>query len=517
MANRAAGQLIRVEEPDSGGNLTETARYAYDAMGRMLTVQMGRKSDGTFKQTRTFVYNTAGQLTSSTTPEKGLVSYTYRTDGLVETKTEPAGTKQSPTTKTLMYNYDDKHRLTNVYRVNSPNNLTVLTAFAYDTDLWGFGGANTQGRMVLAMNWDPNKTYAWFFSYDVMGRVNKQSLQTPYLSNGNYLVAQATYGYDDDGNLTAIGYPGNLAPLASATQALNCTHAYDVIGRPTSYQCTDTNQITTTLANNATYNASGQLLSWQEGSSTLTRGYDVQRGWLTSLTAGAALNLGYAYYGNGQAKSVSDTVNGGQAVTSYTYDNLNRLYSAATPNWTLTYGYDEFGNRTSQHGTGSATSVEQTAVYDTAYTNQIVSSTTNGVGASYVYDAAGNMTSNGSQTIAYDSFNRPVTIGSAAMIYDGFGRRVEKTVNGQTYIYFYDARGRQIQTYVLSSGAAANVLHSFAGQRIGQWTDRVGSKRSDGSTISHYYPYGEELPGRRMTPISTRKPIGMGTAASITL
>ena len=45
---------------------------------------MGRRADGTFKQTRTFVYNTKGQLTSATNPQNGTVSYTYLGDGLVE-------------------------------------------------------------------------------------------------------------------------------------------------------------------------------------------------------------------------------------------------------------------------------------------------------------------------------------------------------------------------------------------------------------------------------------------------
>ncbi len=62
----AFGRLLRVDEPDPTGALVETARYTYDTMGRLTTVQMSRRADGTFKQTRSFVYNTAGQLTSAT-------------------------------------------------------------------------------------------------------------------------------------------------------------------------------------------------------------------------------------------------------------------------------------------------------------------------------------------------------------------------------------------------------------------------------------------------------------------
>ena len=111
----------------------ETARYTYDTMGRMLTVQM-KNSGGTFYQTRTFVYNTAGQLTSSTTPEKGNVTYVYQADGLLYTKTEPAGTKQSPTTKTLMYYYDAQ-RSADEYLPREPgqSNYTLLSTATSST------------------------------------------------------------------------------------------------------------------------------------------------------------------------------------------------------------------------------------------------------------------------------------------------------------------------------------------------------------------------------------------------
>ena len=219
-----------------------------------------------------------------------------------------------------------------------------------------------------------------------MGRVTSQVLQTPYLNNGNPLVARATYGYDYDGNLTNIGYPGNLDQLSNATpRALNCAYTYDAVGRATSYQCTDANQNTTTLASGATYNAAGQLTSWQEGRTNLTRSYDAQRGWMTNLSTGIGLNLAYTYYGSGQAKMVTDgAIVGNQEITTYSYDNLNRLSEASNANWDLQWSYDEFGNRTAQtviSGTPPAMSL----MYDQT-TNQI---TTSG----YVYDAAGNMTS----------------------------------------------------------------------------------------------------------------------------
>ena len=94
----AFGELLRVEElnPANAGNfnvsnLIETARYTYDAAGRMTLVQMGR-SGNSFTQTRTFTYSAYsssapfGLLASATTPEKGTVSYTYNTTGTLLSK-----------------------------------------------------------------------------------------------------------------------------------------------------------------------------------------------------------------------------------------------------------------------------------------------------------------------------------------------------------------------------------------------------------------------------------------------
>ena len=106
----------------------------------MLTVQMGSNGNGTYKQTRTFVYNNLAQLTSATTPEKGTVTYSYFPNGVLYSKTDAKG-------QLLCYNYDTSNRLTQIVqsctgystsggtygpRSTSLAGGTVLSTFAYN-------------------------------------------------------------------------------------------------------------------------------------------------------------------------------------------------------------------------------------------------------------------------------------------------------------------------------------------------------------------------------------------------
>ena len=75
----------------------------HNLLNKLTGVNMPR---GSVTQTRTFNYSlTTGWLTSATNPETGTVSYTYRADGSLASKTDA---KNQPTT----YTYDNYGRLT---------------------------------------------------------------------------------------------------------------------------------------------------------------------------------------------------------------------------------------------------------------------------------------------------------------------------------------------------------------------------------------------------------------------
>ena len=128
---------------------------------------------------------------------------------------------------------------------------------------------------------------------------------------------------------------------------------------------------------------------------------------------------------------MTDTI----GVTTYTYDDLNRLTQVAAPNGTVGYGYDLFGNRTSLTYPGAQT---VTYAYDLANRLTTVTDHASRV-TQYTYDAANRQTGiqypNGVQAAyTYDTADRllslvhthPVngTIASATYTLDAVGNRL---------------------------------------------------------------------------------------------
>jgi RHS repeat-associated protein len=239
-----------------------------------------------------------------------------------------------------------------------------------------------------------------------------------------------------------------------------------------------------------------------ERSTNLNRTYDANRGWMTNLTVQTQgsnnyiVNQGYAYYPNGQLQTSTDSVSPALTAT-YSYDYLNRLSNATTSSWGLAWTYDDFGNRLTQSATAGSPPTSSLTYDTTNYTNRITAS-------GYTYDNNGNLTAfpgpQGTTSVTYDAFDRAVsfTVGSSTstVSYDAFGRRIQKTFSGgMQRLYFYSAQGQLLAEYdnPASGNGPSRTTQYFAGQRLGQWTDRVGSKRADSGSSSQYYPYGEEI------------------------
>ena len=437
--------------------------YTYDPMGNLLQVTQGQ-------QTRSYVYDGLGRMTSVSTPETGnqAMTYTYTDFGAVATRTDPRTLPGTSTNITTTYGYDPLNRLTSI----TYNDGTPGVTYAYNAP----GAANNTGARLAAITVGaaPNIVESEAYKYDLMGRVT-QCAKT--IGGNPYNIG---YSHNSDGTLAATTYPSG--------RTVNNT--FDGIGRLTQIGSNGAS-----LFNITSYNAAGGVLNASYGNGmTAAYSYNSQVQ-LASLSYGSAsgsvLNLSYSYGGavdNGQIQGITDNLVASRS-TAYTYDELGRLKIAQTtdltsPNtWKLKYTYDRYGNRLSQVPVaGTAPQPLSESVIDSA-SNRLI-------GSGYLYDAAGSMVSDGLNNYAFDAESRMISTApvpgmpgnSETFAYGVTGQRMNK--NGTIYIY---SGGQPIAEYNrVAAASSPNVEYVYAGGRL---------LASIAGGVTTYY-YGDHLSNR---------------------
>ena len=137
----AAGNLTKATEPNPAGGTWDTL-YVYNDRNMLLTVTMTRPP-GT--QTRTFTYNIAGQVLTSTNPENGTVTSTYDgTTGLLSSKLDARNGKVS-------YVYDSLKRVKEIHRwVGTVEQYDQRVNLYYDSNPFDASyGTNLTGRLAV--------------------------------------------------------------------------------------------------------------------------------------------------------------------------------------------------------------------------------------------------------------------------------------------------------------------------------------------------------------------------------
>jgi RHS repeat-associated protein len=196
-----------------------------------------------------------------------------------------------------------------------------------------------------------------------------------------------------------------------------------------------------------------------QGSLTWTFGYD-GAGNRTGLTHPNGTSVTYDYLNNNWLSSIMDKTPGGtpfQATsyaydpngnrisqtdpsgqTTFGYDDLNRLTTAAYPGGYGTWGwtYDEVGNRLTQTGPSGTT----TYTYDG--NNRLLQATA-GTTMTYSYDDNGNLlTISTGQTFTWDVFNRLTQAtgpgGTVTYTYNGDGLKTRRVGPDGTRRYYHD-------------------------------------------------------------------------------
>src|ERR1019366_10441496 len=366
-------------------------------MNHVTQVSMPRgASPNTTTQTRTFVYNTVGQLTSTTNPENGTVAYKYNADTTLHDKLDAKGVD-------TVYWYDSLKRVTAIQRLypalnpaNPPADNCQTVTFTYDSNpvnpaftSAGYGrlttvqyyNAQSGGNdYFVTGNWGTggygNCTISAteMYSYLPAGAVTAKNVQFSIPSTDSYGNpttgagnVEVDYTYDQSGRVATVAYPTTLFTSVFTT-------AYDSMGRPSTLNQSGGSNLASVQYDYAgrettlSYLAPGA--SWLALASQ-TRAYNVNSQ-LASITGQYPLypntisNAGvqYVYSGtqnNGQITQAVDTISG--ETIGYQYDSLKRLVSAAsTPTsgssaapWTENFQYDGFGNMTAKTLNGTTT------------------------------------------------------------------------------------------------------------------------------------------------------------------
>lgn len=372
--------------------------------------QKGGDSNSANWRTRTAVYNTLGQLLTSSNPETGIIDYRYDDDGNLSSRTQPAPNQTNAGTKvTISYSYDEIERLT------GKTDGTASTTYSYDANGSGNYGVGRRTGMI-----DSSGSTTW--TYDQVGNV-----KTVTKTIGT-VAKTFSYAYNLDASVAAITYPTGTVltytpnaagQVITVTDAANYKYVSEVHYWPTGALNTGLLGKTGSFAGISlldTYSSRLQPKRISATSPTLNLidlNYDFNQG-----TVQTPIN-------NGTLKAITNALDSNWS-RAFTYDELNRVLTAQTPNSTnygATFSIDPWGNLLGKSAIAGK-NVVWSLTEQVSGKNQFTDMD---------YDAAGNLLNDRiGHSYAYDAENRISSTGGVAYTYDGDGERVKKS-NGTLY------------------------------------------------------------------------------------
>ncbi|MCC8409079.1 DUF6443 domain-containing protein [Mucilaginibacter sp. UR6-1] len=414
---------------------------------------------------------------------------------------------------------------------------------------------NSDGTVSSNMLWTVNY-------YDSQGRL--LNLYKQHYKGGsvpdekNYDLVTYYYNFNDQQTVTQRKH--YISSSTTQRMTISTRNIYDHMGRKVkTWQAIGNAGQTSnprTLLAQLDYNEIGQLMNKKlhsTDSATFKQSIDYrynERGWLSSIgdpdniTAGSIFGMKLDYH-EGANKQYNGNIGGMSWQTKvpanpaglyqqkqnylYTYDNLNRLITAAYGDATGTNSnkfnedltYDMMGNiLTLKRRGGSATIYVNDFAYN--YTSggagnklwSVTDAGTNNQPGSYTYDGNGNVitdTRNQITGITYNMLNLPSTVnrtgGNINYIYDAAGNKLRKTgtetreyidgieYSGTTVAFISNEEGRAVP-----NGSAAYSYDYYLKDHLGNTRAAI---KQDGSIVQvqDYYAFGLSFnPGNTYTP-----------------
>lgn len=456
----------------AGTPIERQIQRTYDALNRVLTVEVtgadGAQIDGITTYTyepngnlstvtdetglvTTMGYDELERLTSVDDPAEGLITRTYNLAGEVTEHTNGDG-------ETHIYVYDDVSRL---IQTTDPGGF--VKSFAYDVR--DNISTVTDGRGGLTA-----------FGYDALDRMTTRT---------NPIGQTMIRAYDGRDNLTSLTREDGLVETAS----------YDGLSRRIQVVTPDN---TLTYA----YDPRSNLTEAADDDSRVTFTYDTRNRLETTTTDGTVgpqpeVTLTYTYDALDRRTSMSDSLGG---TTLYDWDAEDRLTDLTAPWGTVySFGYDGEGRRTSLTSTSGRNSTY-------GYTNGLLSSLSHiqsGVALTdlnYEYDIDGQLTAivdnldpSASKAISYDQLNRLVQVAEGVPVaqggvpipvedyaYDEEGNRTashfsalyasnahNQLTEDDTYTYAYDLKGNRVSRTDKASGEVETYTYDSQNRLVG--------------------------------------------------
>jgi RHS repeat-associated protein len=424
----------KAAEVDSSGNRTA---YGYDRMSRLTQVT---QTIGTTHQVTIYGFDSVGNMTSQQDAEGRVTRWEYDAHHRVTARVLPAGQRET-------FRYDAAGRRIGYTDFNGNSTATVYDAsdrpilvVRQDGGRIAFTYTETGMPRTVTVTGDPKSGLqlgTTSYEYDALDRVTRQInpdghiLAWAYDNNGNVIErttksGTVRYAYDDAGRLSGVtdsegkktvyvyDEAGRLATVATPNGVAG-TRSYDENGRLLQilYLHRDGSVVTGVRYGLA---ANGQRTSMLEFDSASTiiggvpsnpvRTRDYQYDGVRRLTrekvrdrsGNEVRTTDYTFDRVGNRKTKTEVTQAGTAITSYTYDENDRLKQESISTSTgsqvlIAYGWDNNGNLTSKSVGNITTFFGWDAENRLIKVAQGVSADTATLVASYTYDAQGNRVS----------------------------------------------------------------------------------------------------------------------------